>query len=229
VPFGSKGQTFGVANAWPGVKADHGLRRSQAQPRIAHRRRGARPPPGDERLVHSVRGMAVLAPGKARRMVTALRPFVLSGIALGIAVAGFLDGIVFHQLLQWHHMLSATHWSTKTVCGLEANTWADGAFHLGCLAVMILGVLLLGRDIERVGTRPPPRGLIGALLVGVGIFNVAEGVIDHVILGIHHVRGGAAPYRLGHRLLGRVRNRRRGWRLADQLREQSVTIQRFPG
>jgi uncharacterized membrane protein len=87
-------------------------------------------------------------------------------------------------------MLSATHWSTKTVYGLEVNTWADGAFHLGCLAVMILGVSLLGRDIERVGTRPPRRRLIGALLVGVGIFNVADGVIDHVILGIHHVRGG---------------------------------------
>ena len=123
-------------------------------------------------------------------MGTALRPFVLSGIALGIALAGFFDGIVFHQLVQWHHMLSATHWSTKTVYGLEVNTWADGAFHLGCLAVMILGVSLLGRDIERVGTRPPRRRLIGALLVGVGIFNVADGVIDHVILGIHHVRGG---------------------------------------
>jgi uncharacterized membrane protein len=123
-------------------------------------------------------------------MGMALRPFVLSGIVLGSAVAGFFDGIVFHQLLQWHHMLSATHWSTQTVHGLEVNTLADGAFHLACLAVMILGVSLLGRDIERVGTRPPRRRLIGALLVGVGIFNVAEGVIDHVILGIHHVRGG---------------------------------------
>jgi uncharacterized membrane protein len=59
-----------------------------------------------------------------------IRPFVTSGIVLGVAVAGFFDGIVFHQLLQWHHMLSATHWSTETVNGLEVNTLADGAFHL---------------------------------------------------------------------------------------------------
>jgi uncharacterized membrane protein len=124
-------------------------------------------------------------------MDKAFRPFVTSGIVLGVAVAGFFDGIVFHQLLQWHHMLSATHWSTETVHGLEVNTLADGAFHLACLAVMILGVSLLARDIERVGTRPPRRTLIGALLLGACLFNVAEGIIDHLILGIHHVRAAS--------------------------------------
>ena len=29
-------------------------------------------------------------------------------IVLGIGLGGFLDGIVLHQILQWHHMLTST-------------------------------------------------------------------------------------------------------------------------
>jgi uncharacterized membrane protein len=42
-----------------------------------------------------------------------------------------LDGIVLHQILQWHHMLTDTGDNpANTVVGLEANTLADGFFHL---------------------------------------------------------------------------------------------------
>jgi hypothetical protein len=49
---------------------------------------------------------------------------------MGLGLGGFLDGIVLHQILQWHHMLTDTgdHPMT-TVAGLEANTLADGFFH----------------------------------------------------------------------------------------------------
>jgi uncharacterized membrane protein len=30
-----------------------------------------------------------------------------AGILLGLGLGGFFDGIVLHQLLQWHHMLSS--------------------------------------------------------------------------------------------------------------------------
>ena len=33
--------------------------------------------------------------------------------------------------------------------------------------------------------------LAGWLLLGWGLFNVAEGIVDHHLLGIHHVREGA--------------------------------------
>ena len=39
------------------------------------------------------------------------------------------------------------------------------------------------------------RALWGWILVGWGLFNLVEGVIDHHILGIHHVRSG--PNQLG--------------------------------
>lgn len=48
--------------------------------------------------------------------------------------------------------------------------------------------------------------LWGWSLVGWGLFNLVEGILDHHILGIHHVHGG--PYQLwwdiGFLLLGLV-------------------------
>jgi uncharacterized membrane protein len=52
------------------------------------------------------------------------------GILLGIGLGGFVDGILFHQILQWHHLLSSrSDDPTDTVAGLETNTLADGLFH----------------------------------------------------------------------------------------------------
>jgi uncharacterized membrane protein len=35
-------------------------------------------------------------------------PPVAPALLLGIGLGGFVDGIVLHQILQWHHMLTAT-------------------------------------------------------------------------------------------------------------------------
>jgi uncharacterized membrane protein len=58
-------------------------------------------------------------------------PSKLPGVLYGIGLGGFVDGIVLHQLLQWHHMVSdvGSH-PVDTVAGLEVNTLADGFFHL---------------------------------------------------------------------------------------------------
>ncbi|MGL5793714.1 MAG: DUF2243 domain-containing protein, partial [Waterburya sp.] len=55
---------------------------------------------------------------------TTRRPLIIAGILLGLGQAGFFDGIVFHQLLQWHHMFSNIE-STQTIAGLELNTIGD--------------------------------------------------------------------------------------------------------
>ena len=34
-------------------------------------------------------------------------PLVSAGILLGTGLGGFVDGIVLHQILQWHNMLSS--------------------------------------------------------------------------------------------------------------------------
>lgn len=35
--------------------------------------------------------------------------------------------------------------------------------------------------------------LFGAMLIGFGIFNVVEGIVDHHLLGIHHVNETVPP------------------------------------
>lgn len=117
------------------------------------------------------------------------RPLITAGIVLGIGQAGFFDGIIFHQLLQWHHMFSNVKTDT-TVAGLELNTLGDGLFHLFDWSMTLLGIFLLWRVAKQpqaLSTAP----FIGALMIGFGLFNCLEGLIDHQILGIHHVRSGA--------------------------------------
>lgn len=60
----------------------------------------------------------------------ALKNFPVSaGFLLGLGLGGFFDGIVLHQVLQWHHMLSSAGYPPDTLANLEANTFFDGLFH----------------------------------------------------------------------------------------------------
>jgi len=110
-------------------------------------------------------------------------------LLLGVGLGGFVDGIVLHQILQWHHMLTATgdHPAT-TVAGLEANTLADGLFHAATWIAVAAGVHLAVRAWRRGELAPPWRAHVGLMLAGWGAFNVVEGLIDHQLLGVHHVR-----------------------------------------
>jgi uncharacterized membrane protein len=110
-------------------------------------------------------------------------------LLLGIGFGGFVDGILLHQILQWHHMVSDVHaYPMTTVAGLEANTLADGFFHVASWLCVLAGSLLALRA-WRQGRRAPSWSFhIGLLLAGWGAFNVVEGLVDHQVLGIHHVR-----------------------------------------
>lgn len=67
-------------------------------------------------------------------------------LLLGLGLGGFVDGIVLHQVLQWHHLVSDVEaYPTTTVAGLEVNTLADGFFHLVVSAVLVVAGLALYR------------------------------------------------------------------------------------
>lgn len=117
------------------------------------------------------------------------RHLITTGIILGVGQAAFFDGIIFHQLLQWHHMFSSVK-TDATVAGLELNTIGDGLFHLFAWITLSVGIVLLWR-LAKQQVQLSGRLFAGALLIGAGSFNVIEGLIDHQILGIHHVRAGA--------------------------------------
>jgi uncharacterized membrane protein len=110
-----------------------------------------------------------------------------AGLLLGLGLGGFFDGIVLHQLLQWHHMVSnVSFFAPETVSGLRTNTRADGLFHVVTYIFTIVGIALLWRAL-RAGERGTARQLVGLALLGWGFFNVIEGIVDHLLLGIHHV------------------------------------------
>jgi uncharacterized membrane protein len=139
------------------------------------------------------------------------KSIVLPGLLLGVGLGGFVDGILLHQILQWHHMRSGDgiggDRSLKTVGGLEANTIADGVFHTATWLLVVVGLYMLWNRSRDAGRIRSWTELTGLLLVGWGAFNLVEGIIDHQILGIHHLRddeGGPIGWDLGFLAFGFV-------------------------
>ena len=115
---------------------------------------------------------------------------VAAGILIGAGLlAGFVDGILFHEILQWHHMVTSIRPATN-LADLQANTLGDGLFHLGTWTMTVIGIVLLWRAGGRSDVPWSPKIFGGSLLLGTGLFDFFEGLIDHQILGIHHVKPG---------------------------------------
>jgi uncharacterized membrane protein len=114
------------------------------------------------------------------------RPLIASGLLMGAGLGGFVDGIVFHQILQWHNMLSG--WLPPTnLVDAKVNMLWDGVFHAAVWIMTVLGLAMLLAAGGRSDVPWSPRTFVGAALAGWGLFNFVEGAIDHLILGIHHV------------------------------------------
>lgn len=54
----------------------------------------------------------------------------------------------------------------------------------------VAGLVLLWRAGQRGNFVGASKTFSGSLLFGAGLFNVIEGLIDHHLLGIHHVKSG---------------------------------------
>lgn len=116
-------------------------------------------------------------------------PLIRAGVVLGLGFGGFFDGIVFHQVLQWHHILSSRTAPT-TVDALRLNTFADGLFHSATYVLTFVGLWMLFQAVKSADVIRSNRVLLGAMLAGFGVFNLVEGIVNHHILQIHHVRAG---------------------------------------
>ena len=113
-------------------------------------------------------------------------PLIAAGLLLGAGLGGFVDGIVLHQILQWHNLLSA-QLPPDTLVRAKINMYWDGVFHAAVWVLTAVGLGLLWAATGRADVPHSGRTLLGALLLGWGAFNVVEGLIDHELLGLHHV------------------------------------------
>ena len=110
-----------------------------------------------------------------------------AGIFFGLGLGGFFDGILLHQVLQWHHMLSSAGYPANDLENLRLNTFADGLFHATTYIFVLLGLALLWRTAHVSHLWWSTKLLIGTLLIGLGSFNLVEGVVNHHFLDLHHV------------------------------------------
>ena len=118
-------------------------------------------------------------------------PLVMAGIVLGMGFGGFADGIILHQILGWHHLVCyAAHCQPTSIEQLQLENTQDGFFHLGLWLVTLVGTVMLFRAARHAGPAWNGRVLFGSMLAGWGLFNFVEGIINHQILGIHHVLPG---------------------------------------
>ena len=107
-----------------------------------------------------------------------LRSPLITGILLGIGIAGFIDEAVFHQLLQWHNF----YWSTDE----RGRILSDGLFHIGSTLLLLWGGARLWRD--RATYHPlRSKAILAGILIGAGGFNAYDGVVQHLIFHFHLV------------------------------------------
>jgi uncharacterized membrane protein len=112
---------------------------------------------------------------------------VSAGILFGLGLGGFFDGIVLHQVLQWHHMLTSAGYPADSVENLKINTLWDGVFHASTYVFVVLALVILWRHARTRHIRWSGKLLPGTILMGFGLFNLVEGIVDHHWLGLHHV------------------------------------------
>lgn len=117
----------------------------------------------------------------------AAKRFIIAGTVLGVGFGGFIDGILLHQVLGWHHLTSSIY-TTSSPEDVRANIFWDGVFHVAMLMITTTGLLLLWRWARAGGAVWSSRAFAGTLLFGWGLFNLYDAVVDHYLLDLHRVR-----------------------------------------
>ncbi|MEV4608820.1 DUF2243 domain-containing protein [Neorhizobium sp. LMR1-1-1.1] len=108
-----------------------------------------------------------------------------AGVALGFGLGGFFDGILLHQILQWHHLLSGLQAGRLDIRTLILS---DGLFHLLMYLVTCSGLWMLWRARRNVQWFNEDRRIMAFAAVGFGTWHIVDSVLSHWILGIHRVR-----------------------------------------
>ncbi len=121
-------------------------------------------------------------------MHTTIRPPTLSlkwpTFFLGLALGGFFDGILLHQILEWHHLLS----NVDAARDMRTQLLADGLFHALMYVVAVIALHQLWKRRTAMAGQGQGFALGGWALLGFGTWHVIDAVVSHWITGIHRIR-----------------------------------------
>lgn len=112
------------------------------------------------------------------------RPLKWAGLLLGFSLGGFFDGILLHQVLQWHHLLS----NVEGVRDARVQLLADGLFHVLMYFLALVALVLLWKSRAHPAGPRGGRALLGLALLGFGAWHVLDSVLSHWVLGIHRIK-----------------------------------------
>ena len=118
---------------------------------------------------------------------------LVGGSVAGFGLGAVVDVHLFHHVLQTHHLLS-NYRDPGTLSGLRWNVFWDGVFSLAMVAVAGVGAAVVWRTANLADEPLSTRRLVGSVLVGAGLFNLFDGVVDHYLLGLHHVVHGTTRW-----------------------------------
>ena len=109
-----------------------------------------------------------------------------AGYMLGFSIGGFFDGILLHQVLQWHHLLAGLQGGR--FADLRFQILADGLFHLAMYLIALVGFFLLWRSRGTFALWTADRLLLANALIGFGAWHILDGIASHWLLGIHRIK-----------------------------------------
>ncbi|WP_306056869.1 DUF2243 domain-containing protein [Natronococcus wangiae] len=121
------------------------------------------------------------------------RRLLIAGGTTGFGFGAVIDTVVFHLTFQTHHLLSGFY-DPYSLDGLRTNVMFDGLFLLATLGIASVGLGLLWTTVNGTAERFSTRYLVGAIVVGAGVFNVFDGVVDHYLLDLHNVVHGTEAW-----------------------------------
>ena len=108
------------------------------------------------------------------------RGSLLAAGMIGVALMAAVDTVVFHQLLAWHSFYDR---STPDVALLS-----DGLLQTAYLVLLVAGFFRYAdlRRRQALAVRSAWAGLV----LGLGGFQLFDGLVDHKLLRVHQVRYG---------------------------------------
>lgn len=121
---------------------------------------------------------------------------IWGAVLIGIAIMAGVDEIIFHQVLGWHHFYDL---STPAI-----GLLSDGLLHSAELIAIVAGFFIL-LDLRRRNAFASRHAWSGFFL-GMGGFQLFDGIVNHKVLRLHQIRYGVPilPYDLVWNLAGLV-------------------------